>query len=663
MIINDVLHKLKGVRRTAAGWTALCPAHDDRRNSLSVSAGAEGQVLLHCHAGCSYEAIQAALGAAGTDGPGRSRVATAYDYRDEEGVLLYQAVRFEPKDFRQRKPDGAGGWSYKLNGVRRVPYRLPELLVAAPEELVFIVEGEKDADRLCALGLVTTTNAGGAGKWRDEFNEVLRGRRVVVLPDNDEPGREHASRVAQSLRGVALDVRVLSLPGLPPKGDVSDWLDAGGVIDELLVLAEAAPACAGGEDVSRPAGESLQVVRLADVAPETVRWLWHPYIPFGKLTIIEGDPGLGKSWLTCALASAVSRGRGLPGCDPFDPGNVLMLSAEDGIADTLRPRLDAVGADVTKVYALAEPLSFDTPGLLRLEAAVIEYEPALIIIDPLFAFTGGKVDIHRANECRAISAPLAAIAERHSCAMLAVRHLGKSRGGGHALNAGIGSIDLTAAARSVLLVGQDPDDATRRALVQTKNNLAPHGGAIGYKLEGGEFFWTGESTLTAGRILSLPSDEEERGARVEAVEFLRAALSAGPRSSKEIKAEARQAGIPDITLRRAKDRLGVHVVKEGGYFGGGSQQWMWVLPEGAHPGAEGAQENRDEHLQANHTDKSSYGNGLAEGAHLPLLEHLQRPGEHLQSESLPDDVIIPASVPNDEESIRACIEAQRRGRV
>jgi hypothetical protein len=278
-----------------------------------------------------------------------------------------------------------------------------------------------------------------------------------------------------------------------------------------------------------------------------------------------------------------------------------------------------------------------------LEEKVDEVRPSLVIIDPLFAYTGGKVDIHRANECRAISAPLAAMAERHGCALVAVRHLGKSRGGGHALNAGIGSIDFTAAARSVLLVGQDPDDATRRALVQTKNNLAPHGGAVGYKLEGGHFLWTGESTLTAGRILSLPSDEEERGARVEAAEFLRGALSAGPRSSKEIKAEARQAGIPDITLRRAKERLGVHVVKEGGFFGGGSQQWMWVLPEGAHPVAEDAQENRDEHLQSNHTDKSSYGNGLAEGAHSPLLEHLQHADEHLQAAGESVDAAPPAA--------------------
>lgn len=629
MIINDVLPKLKGVKRTGSGWTALCPAHDDRRNSLSVSMGSEEQVLLHCHAGCSFETIQAALGAVVTDRP---RVAASYDYRDETGALLYQSVRLEPKDFRQRKPDGAGGWSYKLNGVRRVPYRLPELLTAPPEELVFIVEGEKDADRLCALGLVATTNAGGAGKWRDEFCEVLRGRCVVIIPDNDEPGRDHAARVAQSLRGVAADVRVLSLPGLPSKGDVSDWLDAGGLVDELLVLAEAAPDFTGAEAVTPPAGPSLQLVRLADVAPETVGWLWHPYIPFGKLTILEGDPGLGKSWLTCALASAVSRGRGLPGCGPFEPGNVLMLSAEDGIADTLRPRLDAVGADVARVYALNSTLTLDTVGLLKLEEMVIELRPTLVIIDPLFAFTGGKVDIHRANECRSITAPLAAIAERHGCAMLAVRHLGKSRGGGHALNAGIGSIDLTAAARSVLLVGQDPDDASRRALVQTKNNLAPHGGAIGYKLEAGAFYWTGESTLTAGRILSLPSDEEERGARVEAVEFLRAALAEGPRPAKDVKGEARQAGIPDITLRRAKDRLGVRTEKEGGRLGERAQRWLWSLPEqaeGAHSDSEGAQENRNEHLLTSEAAKGSYVNNLSEGAHSPLFEHLLEPDEHL----------------------------------
>ncbi|HYH85832.1 MAG TPA: AAA family ATPase [Pyrinomonadaceae bacterium] len=594
---------------------------------MSISEGEGGRLLLYCHAGCTFEAICRAVGIGSQvyERQGARRTIEAYDYRDEHGVLLYQALRYEPKGFSQRRPNG-DGWVHKLDGVRRVPYRLPELLAADPEQLVFIVEGEKDADRLAALGLVATTKAGGAGKWRGEYSEHLRGRNVVIPPDNDGPGRKHAKQVAKSLRGIASSVRIVELPNLPLKGDVSDWLDAGHSPDELRALAESAQECLS----QTLEGSPLQIVRMADVEPETVHWLWHPYIALGKLTILEGDPGLGKSWLTCALASAVSNGRGLPGADPFEPGNVLMLSAEDGLGDTLRPRLDADSADVSRVLALAEPLTFDEPGLLRLEAAIIDHAPVLVIIDPLFAFTGGKVDIHRANECRAISAPLAAIAQKQNCAMVAVRHLGKSRGGGHTLNAGIGSIDFAAAARSVLLVGQDPDETTKRAIVQIKNNLAPHGEAVGYKLEDGQFFWTGASTLTAGRILSIPSDDEERGALAEATDFLRDALAVGLRRSKEVKAEARQAGISESTLRRAQRALGVRVVKEGGRFGGGSQRWGWALPEGAHHSAEDPQITNDEHLLANHTDKGTYDNNLAEGAHALDFEHLQQPNEHLQ---------------------------------
>lgn len=635
MSAPEVLSKLKGVKRTGTGWTAKCPAHDDDRNSLSVSTGDGGRILLHCHAGCSYEAVAGALGLERQAGRGQQarQVVAVYDYRDESSELLFQAVRFDPKSFLQRKPDGDGGWTYKLNGTRRVLYRLPELLEADPREEVYIVEGEKDADRLASLGLVATTNAGGAGKWRDEYSEHLRGRRVVVIPDNDEPGRNHSAQVAASLRGFAASVRLLELPGLPPKGDVSDWLNAGGTAERLRELAASVPEW-------QPAGEAkneeaeLQVVRMEEVEAETVRWLWHPYIALGKLTILEGDPGLGKSWLTCALAAAVSCGRGLPGAEPFAPGKTLMLSAEDGLADTLRPRLDAVGADVSRVHALAEPLTFDAVGLLRLEAAIAQIGPVLVIIDPLFAYTGGKVDIHRANECRAISAPLAAIAERQGCAVVAVRHLGKSRGGGHALSAGIGSIDFAAAARSVLLVGADPDDPSRRAIVQTKNNLAAHGPAIGYTLEDGRFFWTGASTLTAGRILAIPSDEEERGTRSEATDFLREALAAGARPASEVKAEARSAGITDKVLRVARERLGVRVHKEGGSFGGGAQRWVWELPEDAHVCTEDAQTKENGHLQANEAAKGSYSLHLAEDAQVSEFGHLQQQNGHLLSEDV-----------------------------
>jgi hypothetical protein len=368
----------------------------------------------------------------------------------------------------------------------------------------------------------------------------------------------------------------------------------------------------------------LRVVCMADVEPEQVSWLWHPYIAIGKLTILEGDPGLGKSWLTCAIACAVSHGNGLPKSAQFEAGNVLMLSAEDGLGDTLRPRLDAVGADVRRIFALNEPLTLDETGMLRLEAAIIQHAPALVIIDPLFAFTGGKVDIHRANECRAFSAPLAAIAERHGCAMLAVRHLGKSRGGGHALNAGIGSIDITAAARSILLVGRDPDDEQKRAVVQTKNNLAPIGEAVGYKLEGNRFYWAGVSDLTAGRILAAESDEGERSAITEAVDFLRTALSSGGRESKAISDEARQAGISDATLRRAKARLKVQS-KKLGLPGSHLQKWVWKLPDGEPDQvcAQDAQIMESDHLRASGADKDSYSQHLAEDDQDSNSEHLR----------------------------------------
>jgi hypothetical protein len=416
---------------------------------------------------------------------------------------------------------------------------------------------------------------------------------------------------------------------------VTGWPTLAEIIDkrlfsrvcEWLEIRNAAAAQDKATDAGGGAAQDdvpLRVVCMADVAPEQVTWLWFPYVARGKLTLLEGDPGLGKSWLTCALACAVSRGQGLPGAEPFTPGTVLMLSAEDGLGDTLRPRLDAVGADVTRVFALAEPVTLDAAGLLRLEAAIIEHKPDLVIIDPLFAYTGGKVDIHRANECRAVSAPLAAIAERHGCAIVAVRHLGKSRGGGHALNAGIGSIDFTAAARSVLLVGRDPDDEQKRALVQTKNNLAPIGEAVGYKLEGGQFFWTGASDLTAGRILAAESDEGERTSITEAVEFLTTALSGGARDSKAVKDEARGVGISEATLRRAKARLKVQARKVG-LPGSHCQKWVWQLPgsEGAQECAEGAQRTEDEHLRASGADKDTYSQHLAEDDHGSEFEHLR----------------------------------------
>jgi hypothetical protein len=235
---------------TNGQWLAHCPAHDDAKPSLSVTES-DGRILLHCFAGCSVDAICAALGISvadlfmrDNDGSGKrtERIVAVYDYRDASGRLLFQTVRYEPKRFAYRQPDN-GKWRWNLEGIPRpLPlYRLPELLAADRKQPVFIVEGEKDADNLWQHGLVATTNPMGAEKWSQVDDKPLEGRQVIILPDNDEAGRKHAEQIAQSLYGRAASVRIVSLPDLPPKGDVSDWLAAGHTVGELLQLVAQTP--------------------------------------------------------------------------------------------------------------------------------------------------------------------------------------------------------------------------------------------------------------------------------------------------------------------------------------------------------------------------------------------------------------------------------------
>jgi putative DNA primase/helicase len=275
--LERVLARLRSARQRGSKWTALCPAHEDREPSLSITAK-NGKVLLHCHAGCPTEDVVAALGLSMADlfdeerprsesGQGREIVAT-YDYTDEAGRLLFEVVRFRPKGFRQRRPDPTAedGWAWNLKGVRRVVYRLPKVLEAAARgQRVYKVEGEKDVHALEVLGLVATTNAEGAGKWRKGDGEALRGAHVVILPDSDGPGRKDADHVARSLHGLAAGVKVVNLPGLPEKGDVSDWLAAGHTREELEALADAAPEwspqqSAGGQFPLTDLGNSERLV-------------------------------------------------------------------------------------------------------------------------------------------------------------------------------------------------------------------------------------------------------------------------------------------------------------------------------------------------------------------------------------------------------------------
>lgn len=269
--VAELLSRLDGViAKPNGGYRARCPAHGDEHQSLDIDIAGDGKPLILCRV-CGKPGTAAILSAVNMTWPDvlatgdqmqppttsrpvltgtRSQIVSTYDYKDEDGALLFQAVRFEPKDFRQRCPDGNGGWTWKLNGTRRVLYRLSELRESDPEQPVFIVEGEKDVDRLIHDGLVATTNPMGAGKWRPEYNEHLRGRHVVILPDNDQPGRQHAGDIARHLCDIAASVKIVELPGLREKGDVSDYLDAGHDKDDLLALVG---NCANSAEFHRPA--------------------------------------------------------------------------------------------------------------------------------------------------------------------------------------------------------------------------------------------------------------------------------------------------------------------------------------------------------------------------------------------------------------------------
>lgn len=247
LTLTQLLANFQKVKKQGNGYQAKCPAHEDHKASLSIRQGDENY-LVYCHAGCETRLVLEAVGLTLSDlfstAPKanlKSIIVATYDYRDENGQLLYQTVRKEPKTFLQRRPDKNGKWIWKLDSVRRVLYRLPELLAADPQATVFICEGEKDADALRNIGLIATTSPQGAGKWRDEYSEHLQGREVVILPDNDTAGRKHADDVARSLYRIAASVKVLSLPNVPDKGDVSDWLKNGGDAESLCVTAENAP--------------------------------------------------------------------------------------------------------------------------------------------------------------------------------------------------------------------------------------------------------------------------------------------------------------------------------------------------------------------------------------------------------------------------------------
>jgi hypothetical protein len=250
MTIPEFLSLLPSAKKNGVGWKAKCPAHDDREPSLSINEGTDGRVLLKCFAGCSTDSICVALNVRTSDlFPERempSRIVATYDYQDADGKLLFQVVRFEPKDFRQRRPDTTApdGWIWSTKAVEKILFRLPEITRAIQRGLpIFLCEGEKDVLEMVKRGFSATCNPGGAGKWQDSFSETLRGADVIIIADKDKAGREHSQLVASKLCGIAKSVRIIELPDVNGRAvkDAADYFTAGGDVGMIQDLFDTAP--------------------------------------------------------------------------------------------------------------------------------------------------------------------------------------------------------------------------------------------------------------------------------------------------------------------------------------------------------------------------------------------------------------------------------------
>lgn len=325
----------------------------------------------------------------------------------------------------------------------------------------------------------------------------------------------------------------------------------------------------------------LKVLNMANIEACAVNFLWFPYIPLGKLTLLEGDPGIGKSWAALAIATAVSLGAPLPGDERGINCPVLIASAEDGLSDTIKPRLAAMGADTSQIHAVDGLFTLNDNGFKMLDDAVANTIPGLIIIDPLVAYLSGDMDINKANQARYATSRLAALAEKWNAAVVAIRHLTKG-GSQKAIYRGLGSVDFTAAARSVLMAGADQEDSSNKGIVHIKSNLAPTGEAIGYELTKGSeppFSWKLTSDLTAEKIMANRADSQEGNSIADAEDFLKEMLAPGDLPARDLFYEAKNRGFSTATINRAKARMKIDAYHQGIQGAKGGGKWYWKMPE------------------------------------------------------------------------------------
>ena len=456
--------------------------------------------------------------------------------RDADGHPRYASSRGINEKFRQDVAGAEKAFGFAHRGTDK------QLLVfEAPIDLLSFIElFPKNWQQHNYLSL-----GGVSGKALRQFlSERPDVERVFLCLDSDKAGEDACKRLA------ALLPDSVSVTRIQPC--MKDWNDV------LVHRAEISNRNYFKSIVLKepPKKDSVKIIRMSDVELTPVEWLWKPYLPFGKLSVLQGNPGEGKTYFAMHLAAACTNGKLLPNMERMEPFNVIYQTAEDGLGDTVKPRLIEAGADLDRVLVIDDSDVQLTLSDERIEKAIIENNAKLVIIDPIQAYLGADVDMNRANEVRPIFMRLGQVAQRTGCAILLIGHLNKAAGM-QSLQRGLGSIDIAAAVRSVMFIGKLKHDPTMRILTHEKSSLAPPGVSLAFSLgdEGG-FRWVGEYDITADEMLS--GIEPQRETKTQQAKDLICTLLAGGKQvlSEDIDKAALERGIPGRTVRDAKRELG-----------------------------------------------------------------------------------------------------------
>ena len=456
--------------------------------------------------------------------------------RDADGHPRYASSRGIQEKFRQDAAGAEKAFGFAHRGTDK------QLLVfEAPIDLLSFIElFPKNWQQHNYLSL-----GGVSGKALRQFlSERPDVERVFLCLDADKAGEDACKRLA------ALLPDTVSVTRIQPC--MKDWNDV--LVHRAEIPNRNYFKSVVLKEPSKP--KMVKIIRMSDVELTPVEWLWKPYLPFGKLSVLQGNPGEGKTYFAMHLAAACTNGKLLPNMERMEPFNVIYQTAEDGLGDTVKPRLIEAGADLDRVLVIDDSEVQLTLSDERIEKAIIENNARLVIIDPIQAYLGADVDMNRANEVRPIFMRLGQVAQRTGCAILLIGHLNKAAGM-QSLQRGLGSIDIAAAVRSVLFIGKLKHDPTMRILTHEKSSLAPPGVSLAFSLgnEGG-FRWVGEYDITADEMLS--GIEPQRETKTQQAKDLICALLAGGKQvlSEDIDKAALERGIPGRTVRDAKRELG-----------------------------------------------------------------------------------------------------------